>query len=42
MLQLVLPKVEAEQPHRISVQVRSELSYELTVGETQEEPFAAD
>jgi HSP20 family protein len=43
MLQLVLPKVEAEKPHRISVQVRPELSYELAAGERKEdESFAAD
>jgi HSP20 family protein len=43
MLQLVLPKVEAEKPHRISVQARPELTYELAAGETSEqESFAAD
>jgi HSP20 family protein len=43
LLQLILPKVEAEKPHRISIQVRPELSYELGSGETQEtESFAAD
>jgi HSP20 family protein len=43
LLQLILPKVEAEKPHRISIQVRPELSYELGSGESQEdESFAAD
>ncbi len=43
LLQLVLPKVEAEKPHRIAIQVRPELNYELDSGESQEdETFAAD
>lgn len=43
LLQLVLPKVEVEKPHRIAIQVRPELSYELDSGESQEdESFAAD
>jgi HSP20 family molecular chaperone IbpA len=43
MLQLTLPKVEADKPHRISIQVRPELNYELGSGEQQEdESFAAD
>lgn len=43
LLQLTLPKVEAEKPRRISVQVRSDPSYELEAGERhQDETFAAD
>ena len=43
LLQLILPKVEAEKPYRVSIQVRPELSYELGSGATQEdESFAAD
>ena len=42
MLQIVLPKPEAEKPHRITVQVRPELEYELTAGNQEEESFAAD
>jgi HSP20 family protein len=43
LLQLTLPKVEAEKPHRISIQVRPELNYELGSGESEEdESFAAD
>lgn len=42
MLQLVLPKVAAEKPHRISVQVRPELKYELEAGASDDETFAAD
>ncbi len=43
LLQLTLPKVEAEKPHRISIQVRPELNYELGSGESQEDDsFAAD
>ena len=42
MLQLVLPKIEAEKPHRITIQVRPELNYELEAGESDEESFAAD
>jgi HSP20 family protein len=42
MLQLVLPKVEAEKPHQIPVQVRTELNYELESGVSEEESFAAD
>ena len=43
LLQLILPKVEAEKPHRVSIQVRPELTYELGSGESQEDAaFAAD
>ena len=43
LLQLTLPKVEAEKPHRISIQVRPEPNYELGSGEQQEEEsFVAD
>ncbi len=42
MLQLSLPRLEADKPHRISVQVRPDLSPELTAGDSEEESFAAD
>lgn len=42
MLQIVLPKHEAEKPHRISVQVRSDLNYQLRAGENEAGAFAAD
>lgn len=43
LLQLILPKVEAEKPHRVSIQVRPELTYELGSGESEEDAsFAAD
>lgn len=42
MLQIVLPKPQTEKPHRISVQVRPELNYELEAGENEEGTFAAD
>ena len=42
LLQIVLPKHEAEKPHRISVQVRQDLKYELGAGESEKGTFAAD
>jgi HSP20 family protein len=40
LLQLTLPKIEAEKPHRVAVQVRPGLTYELGAGD--DESFAAD
>lgn len=42
MLQLILPRLEADKPHRIPIEVRPELTHELTAGEGGEESFAAD
>jgi HSP20 family protein len=42
MLQLILPRLETDKPHRVSVQVRPELTHELTAGEGGDEAFAAD
>lgn len=42
MLQLILPRLEADKPHRIAVQVRPDLTPELSAGENEDESFAAD
>ena len=42
MLQIALPKPEAEKPHRISVHVRPGLEYELGASENEQGAFAAD
>ena len=42
MLQLILPRIEADKPYRVSVKVGSEPTPELNAGESEDESFAAD
>jgi len=42
ILQLVLPRLEADKPHRVSVKVGADPTPELATGESEDESFAAD